>query len=366
MAAPAAMMSDLTPTPGSPAALGYRMPAEWEPHAATWLSWPHKESSWPGKLDRIPPIWAAMVGALVRGEDVHILVNASAPAARVRELLAQAEVALQRVHLHEIATDDAWMRDHGPTFITRNGETALVDWKYNAWGGKYPPWEQDDRVPRQIAAALDLPVFSVDMVLEGGSIDVDGRGTLLTTEACLLNPNRNPQLSRTAIEQALCDYLGARRVLWLGDGIVGDDTDGHVDDLTRFVAPGVVVTVVEEDPRDENYERLRDNCRRLEAMRSVDGSALRVVTLPMPEPITYEDTRLPASYANFYIGNAVVLAPIFGGRRDEVALATLRSLCPGREVIGINAVDLVWGLGAFHCVTQQQPAVTKPPDTARR
>jgi agmatine deiminase len=352
--------SDRTPTPGSPAALGYRMPAEWEPHAATWLSWPHKESSWPGKLARIPPIWVEMVRALVRGEDVRILVNDAAPAAEVRERLARARVPLARVHLHEVPTDDAWMRDHGPTFITRGGERgtelALVDWKYNAWGGKYPPWSLDDQVPRAVARLLDRPAFSVDMVLEGGSIDVDGRGTLLTTEACLLNPNRNPQLSSAAIEQHLCDYLGARRILWLGDGIVGDDTDGHVDDLTRFVAPGVVVTVCEDDPQDENYERLRDNYRRLQTMRDAAGAALRVVTLPMPEPISYEDTRLPASYANFYIGNAVVLAPIFGSRRDAVALATLRSLFPGRQVIGINAIDLVWGLGAFHCVTQQQPA----------
>lgn len=337
------------------------MPAEWEPHAATWLSWPHKESSWPGKLAHIPPIWVEMVRALVRGEDVHILVNDAAPAAEVRALLASSGVALPRVHLHDVPTDDAWMRDHGPIFINRRaaggGEQALVDWKYNAWGGKYPPWSQDDQVPLALARLLGLPAFSVDMVLEGGSIDVDGRGTLLTTEACLLNANRNPQLSRAAIEQYLCDYLGARRVLWLGDGIVGDDTDGHVDDLTRFVAPGVVVTVCEDDPQDENYARLRDNYGRLRSMRDVDGAALRIVTLPMPEPVSYDDARLPASYANFYIGNAVVLAPIFGSRRDAAALATLRGLFPTRQVVGINAVDLVWGLGAFHCVTQQQPAV---------
>jgi agmatine deiminase len=337
------------------------MPAEWEPHAATWLSWPHKESSWPGVLERIPPIWAEVVRALVPGEDVHILVNDAAPAAQVRALLAGAGVPLARVHLHEIPTDDAWMRDHGPTFILRRGggpaELALVDWKYNAWGGKYPPWEQDDQVPLAIARVLGAPAFSPQMVLEGGSIDVDGRGALLTTEACLLNPNRNPQLGRGEIEQYLCDFLGVRRVLWLGDGIVGDDTDGHVDDLTRFVAPGHVVTVREDDPRDENYARLEDNLRRLQSMRDADGVPLRIITLPMPQPITYEGTRLPASYANFYIGNAAVLVPVFGGARDAEALATMRSLFPGREIVGINAVDLVWGLGAFHCVTQQQPAL---------
>jgi agmatine deiminase len=336
------------------------MPAEWERHSATWLSWPHKEASWPGKLERIPPIFVEMVRALVAGEEVHILVNDSAPAEQVGGLLERAGIAARGVHLHEIPTDDAWVRDHGPTFITRSGahggELAVVDWKYNAWGGKYPPWELDDCVPRAIAERLGVRAFSPGIVMEGGSIDVDGRGTLLTTEACLLNPNRNPQLRRADIEQYLCDYLGVRSVLWLGDGIVGDDTDGHVDDLTRFVAPGVVVTVLEDDPADENHALLRDNLRRLETMHDAAGNSLRIVTLPMPEPVLYEGTRLPASYANFYIGNAVVLAPVFGGQRDATALATLRSLFPDRRVVGINAVDLVWGLGAFHCLTQQQPA----------
>jgi agmatine deiminase len=351
----------LTPTLGSPAALGYRMPAEWEPHAATWLSWPHKEASWPGKLARIPPIWVEMVRALADGEAVNILVNDAAPAAQVRDQLAAAGVPLARVRLHEVATDDAWIRDHGPIFITRSvgdgRETALVDWKYNAWGGKYPPWEQDDKVPSALARRLGMPSFAPGIVLEGGSIDVDGRGTALTTEACLLNPNRNPHLGRTEIEQYLCDYLGVRRILWLGDGIVGDDTDGHIDDLTRFVAPGVVVTVSEDDPADENYARLRENSRRLQTLRDVAGTPLRVVTLPMPEAIHSDDIRLPASYANFYIGNAAVLVPLFGGARDASALDTLRPLFPGRRIVGINAVDLVLGLGAFHCVTQQQPAV---------
>lgn len=352
------MMTDVAPRPGSPAALGYRMPAEWERHAATWLSWPHKEASWPGKLARIPPLWVEMVRALVAGEDVDILVNAAAPAAQVRAQLADAGVPPARARLHEVPTDDAWIRDHGPTFITRGvGELALVDWQYNAWGGKYPPWEQDDQVPAAIARILGVESFAPGMVLEGGSIDVDGRGTLLTTEACLLNPNRNPRLGRAAIEQALSDYLGVRRVLWLGDGIVGDDTDGHVDDLARFVAPGVVVAAVEDDPRDENHALLHDNFRRLQSMRDVTGGALRVVTLPMPEPVTYDGARLPASYANFYIGNAVVLVPVFGGRRDAIALDTLQSVFPTRRMVGINAADLVWGLGAFHCVTQQQPAV---------
>lgn len=353
----------LTPTPGSPAALGFRMPAEWELHAATWLSWPHKEASWPGKLERIPPIWVEMVRRLVAGEQVNVLVNDAAPAATVHALLADAGVPLARVRLHDVPTDDAWMRDHGPTFVTRGDEFALVDWIYNAWGGKYPPWQNDDRVPHALAEVLHAPRFEPGLVLEGGSIDVDGAGTLLTTEQCLLNPNRNPGRSRADIERALCDYLGARRVLWLGDGILGDDTDGHVDDLTRFVAPATVVTVVEDDPADPNHAPLQDNLQRLRGMRDAAERPLRVVTLPMPTPVEYDGQRLPASYANFYIANAVVLVPVFDCPNDARALATLRELFPTREVVGITATDMVWGLGACHCVTQQQPAAARPAAT---
>ncbi|MFN8641814.1 MAG: agmatine deiminase family protein [Candidatus Binatia bacterium] len=334
------------------------MPAEWEPHAATWLSWPHKEASWPGKLERMPPLWAEMVRHVSRGEAVNILVNAAAPAAGVRAVLAAAGVSLDGVQFHEVPTDDAWMRDHGPTFVTRGEVLALVDWIYNAWGGKYPPWENDDRVPRVLAERLGAPRFEPGLVLEGGSIDVDGAGTLLTTEQCLLNPNRNPGRSRAEIEQALCDYLGATRVLWLGDGILGDDTDGHVDDLTRFVAPATVVTVLEDDPADPNFAPLEDNLRRLQGMRDAADRPLRVVPLPMPTPVEYDGQRLPASYANFYIANAVVLVPVFDCPNDARALATLRALFPQRTVVGITATDLVWGLGAFHCVTQQQPATS--------
>jgi agmatine deiminase len=249
------------------------------------------------------------------------------------------------------------MRDHGPTFVTRAGELAAIDWKYNAWGGKYPPWENDDKVPDRLAEILGIARFSPGIVLEGGSIDVNGRGTLLTTEACLLHPNRNPTLGRADIERLLRDYLGVRHVLWLGDGIAGDDTDGHIDDLARFVDAETVVTVVEHDPSDANHQPLAANLRRLREMTDQDGRALRVVTLPMPRPIFHEGTRVPASYANFYVGNAAVLVPTFGDAADSEALDTLRELFPGRRIVGINAVDLVWGLGAFHCVTQQQPKV---------
>jgi agmatine deiminase len=345
----------------TPAGLGFRMPAEWEPHAATWLAWPHKEASWPGNFEPIPAIWIEMVRALAPRERVNILVNDEAAGAAVRARLRTAGVRLDNVALHEIRTDDAWARDHGPTFVSRaidaRRELAAIDWLYNAWGGKYPPWEHDDAVPRQIAARLGLRCFEPGIVLEGGSIDVNGRGTLLTTESCLLNPNRNPQLSRQQIEQSLRDYLGVRHILWLGDGIVGDDTDGHIDDLTRFVDPTTVVTVLEANRRDDNYDRLRANYERLQGMTDQDGRALRIVTLPMPEPVHYEGQRLPASYANFYIGNGVVLVPVFDDPHDAAALQTLAELFPQRRVLGINAREMVWGLGAFHCVTQQQPAV---------
>jgi agmatine deiminase len=236
-------------------------------------------------------------------------------------------------------------------------EEAVVDWKFNAWGDKYPPYDLDDVIPTRIAREYGLPVFHPGIVMEGGSIEVNGRGTLLTTEACLLNPNRNPTLDRHAIEGYLRAYLGVRHILWLGDGIAGDDTDGHVDDLTRFVDERTVVTVVEDDPADENYEPLRENLERLRGMRDQDGRPLRVVTLPMPRALFHEAQRLPASYANFYIANGVVLLPTYDAARDEEARRTLQELFPTREVIGIDCTDLVWGLGAFHCVSQQWPAV---------
>src|ERR1700687_2207037 len=345
----------------TPAALGFRMPAEWEPHAATWLAWPPKEASWPGNFEPIPGIWMEMVRVLEVHERVNILVNDAAAEAHAQTCLRDAQVSDRNVVLHRIPTDDAWARDHGPTFVTRRvdgrGELAVIDWIYNAWGGKYPPWAHDDVVPQHIATRLGVRRFAPGIVLEGGSIDVNGCGTLLTTEACLLNPNRNPHLSRTQIGAYLRHYLGVRHILWLGDGIVGDDTDGHIDDLARFVDERTVVTVLEENRGDENYDRLQLNYERLHQMIDQDGRALRIVTLPMPEPVHYDGQRLPASYANFYIANAVVLVPVFDDSHDAAALRTLQDIFPQRRVIGINARAMVWGLGAFHCVTQQQPAV---------
>ncbi len=336
------------------------MPAEWAPHRGTWLSWPHKEASWPGKFGPVPGIFAALVRALAEREEVHINVADPAMEASVLARLTHAGADVGSVFFHRNPTNDAWCRDHGPIFVqrTRAGvrEQAIVDWGYNAWGGKYPPYDLDDVIPTRIGAELGLPVFEPGIVMEGGSIDVNGRGALLTTEACLLNPNRNPQLDRAAIEAHLRDFLGVTKILWLGDGIAGDDTDGHVDDLTRFVDERTVVTVVEADPADENYEPLQANLERLHSMSDQDGVPLRVVSLPMPRPLAHEGQRLPASYANFYIANGLVLVPTYDPPRDEEALATLAGLFPGRDVVGMDCTDLVWGLGAFHCVTQQWPA----------
>jgi agmatine deiminase len=269
---------------------------------------------------------------------------------------------MERVRFSHHPTNDAWVRDHGPIYIVRDQqgkrERALTKWGYNAWGDKYPPYDLDNQIPLQIAAEFQEPLFSGGMILEGGSIDVNGAGLLLTTEACLLNPNRNPELSRAEIEQRLCDFLGVQKILWLGDGIVGDDTDGHIDDLTRFVDERTVVTVVESDPRDENYHLLQENLQRLRTLTDLQGRPLSVVALPMPAALVYEETRLPASYANFLIINTKVLVPTYRCPADEVALRTLAQLFPDREVVGIDCTELVWGLGAIHCVTQQQPAVS--------
>lgn len=352
--------SSLIP-PITPASLGFRMPAEWEPHAATWLAWPHNRDTWPGKFAPIPGIYVAIVQALHLYERVNICVNDAVAAAHVRQRLIQAGVNLDNITLYEIPTNDTWARDHGPIFLTRpdsgHHEVAITDWIFNAWGGKYGPWDLDDAVPQRIAAQLGLPVFEPGIVLEGGSIDTNGCGTLLTTEACLLNPNRNPSLSRTDIEDYLRAYLGVTKILWLGDGIAGDDTDGHIDDLARFVDPTTVVCAVEEDPTDVNYAPLRDNLARLQCMSDQNGRPLRVVPLCMPEPVEHAGNRLPASYANFYIANRVVLVPTYACPNDHRALATLQDLFPDRRVIGIPCTDLVWGLGAIHCITQQQPAI---------
>lgn len=340
----------------------YSLPAEWEPHQATWLSWPHKDASWPGKLDVIQPVYAQMVAALARSEPVHINVNNAEMEQHARKLLKDVE-AKGEVYFHHFPTNDAWCRDHGAIIVKKRnpkpGESTLLatDWDYNAWGNKYPPHDLDNRIPARMAEVLGIPTVKGGMVLEGGSIDCNGDGVILTSESCLLNPNRNPTMTRDQIEQRLIDLLGIEKILWLGDGIVGDDTDGHVDDMTRFVAPNVILTAVEDDENDDNHEPLTENLRRLETMTDKHGRPFEIVTLPMPQPVTYEDQRLPASYANFYIGNSVVLLPTYGGPKDDQAKRILAELFPGREVVGIDCTDLIWGLGAFHCLTQQVPTV---------
>ncbi len=342
----------------TPASLGFRMPAEWEPQAAIWLSWPHKRASWPGHFRPIPYKFAEIVATISRFQDVRI--NAALPLQRrARALVAKAGADLKRVTFYNHPTNDAWCRDHGPIFVKhdRTGEVALTDWKYNAWGDKYPPYQHDNQIPPRIARALGLRRFVKEMVLEGGSIDVNGRGLLLTTEACLLHPNRNPDLNRSQIEQALRDMLGVHTILWLGDGIVGDDTDGHIDDLSRFFQEDGIVTVVETNRRDKNYRILQENLERLRSLRTPQGRKFKLVELPMPKPSFCDGQQLPASYANFLIINGAVLMPAFRQpKKDAEAAEVLAGCFPGRQIIPVDCLELVWGLGTLHCISQQQPA----------
>jgi len=335
--------------------------AELEPHAGTWFTWPRPDGiSFPDKYDTIPPVYAELIRQLIAVEEVYINVWDAGMESTVRSLLAAHEVPLARVHFHHFPAYEPWCRDHGPIFLARERdgrrERAIVDWGYNAWGGKYPPFDLDDAVPQHIAKLRSLPLFSPGIVMEGGALDVNGLGTLLTTKSCLLNPNRNPHLSAGDIERYLCDFLGVRQVIWLGDGIEGDDTDGHVDDLSRFVNPTTIATVVEPDPADPNHAPLRENLELLRAVRDAEGRPFRIVELPMPRRLEHAGRRLPASYANFYIANGLVLVPIYRDPRDAEAIGILQREFPGRRVVGIDSTELIWGLGSFHCISQQEPA----------
>lgn len=346
--------------PPTPAALGYRMPAEWEPHEATWLSWPRRSGiSFPESYERVMPTLAKMVDALADSERVNINVCDAQHEAEARRVLGRLRARVDHVTFFHIPTNEPWCRDHGPVFLVRAEapRLAIVDWDYNAWGWKYPPFEDDDEVPSRIAEQLALPLYAPQMILEGGSIEINGTGTLLTTRSCLLNPNRNPDLTQAEIEERLRAFLGVTHILWLGDGIEGDDTDGHIDDLTRFVSRTRVVTVVEEDETDPNFQPLRDNLELLRTMVVEDGSPLEVIILPMPAKMIRDGQRLPASYANFYVANRVVLLPVFADTNDKWAIAVLEKAFPTRRVIPIDCRELIWGLGAFHCLTQQQPQV---------
>ena len=360
-------MPSLSARADTPAALGFRMPAEWEPHHATWLGWPHNKSDWPGKFAPIPWVYGEIVRALAPGETARILVNSAAHERQAWRVLERVGVDQTRVEFFRFPTNRGWTRDFGPLFVRRTNrrpELAIARFRFNAWA-KYPDWKKDDQIAERVAARLKLRLFRArtgarDVVLEGGSIDVNGQGTLLTTEECLLDPAvqvRNPGLGRSEIEAVLRDQLGATNVLWLGKGIAGDDTHGHVDDLCRFVNPRTVVLCRETDPHDANYRALEENRERLQGMRLEDGAKLEVVDLPMPAPLGFDGRRLPASYANFYITHRAVLVPTFNDPKDRVALGVLAELIKDRTVVGIHAVDLVWGLGTLHCLTQQEPAV---------
>jgi agmatine deiminase len=352
----------------TPRALGYRMPAEWERHEATWLAWPHNAEDWPGKFQAIPWVYAEIVRLLSARERVEILVDDEKAADRARGILERAGARMEQVRFHPWATNRVWTRDSGPIFV-RNGEgkVGLTNWHFNAWA-KYDDWQLDDRVPEHVVGLLRVPSWKPEieledgtkrrLVLEGGSIDTNGAGILLTTEECLLSKvqERNPGVSREQLELTFSDYLGIDQVLWLGRGVAGDDTHGHVDDISRFVGPETIVTAVEPDTTDANHEPLAENLARLKAARTLEGKQFTVVELPLPRAVVFRGQRLPASYANFYIANGLVLVPTFNDAKDRVALSILADLFPDREVIGIHAVDLVWGLGTLHCMTQQQPA----------
>ncbi|MFQ5849696.1 MAG: agmatine/peptidylarginine deiminase [Candidatus Binatia bacterium] len=335
------------------------MPAEWEPHEATWMAWPHNPETWPGQLESVRDIWVEIVRAISPGEKVRLLVDDERTEEEAAARLRAGGADMGHVSFCRITTVDVWIRDYGPTFITRReGETrlALNDWVFNAWGRKYDAYLRDDAVAGRMARLLQVPAYEPALVLEGGSIDVNGSGTCLSTEQCLQNPNRNPHLGQREIEQILRDYLGVSHFIWLGQGIMGDDTDGHVDNLARFVNPTTVVCTLEANTRDENYIPLRENYERLQAATDQNGEKLTVVPLPQPGRVDHGGTRLPASYANFYIANEAVLVPIYNHPNDRLALGILRSLFPERKNIGIPCGSLLVGLGGIHCVTQQEPA----------
>ena len=345
----------------TPRSLGYSMPAEWAPHRATWLSWPHNLETWPTQLEIVRGVWVRMVSVLSPFEHINLLVNDERTECEVTARLKQAGAVMTNVTLLRIPTVDVWMRDYGPTFVTREareGPLALNDWIFDGWGGKYNAYEEDDQVAREIASRIQVPVFDHKIILEGGSIEVNGAGICLTTEQCLLNKNRNPHLSRAEIEQYLKNSLGVDQVIWLGEGIVGDDTDGHIDDIARFVNPTTVACIVEANSHDENYLYLQENYERLQSATDRNGNKLSLVTLPCPGPVYYEGSRLPASYANFYIANQIVLVPVFDDPNDDKALGILQEVFADRKVIGLRCNEVVAGLGAIHCVTQQQPAVS--------
>ncbi len=343
----------------TPKSLGFHFPAEFAKHDAMWLSWPHKEESWPGKIASIYPSYTEFIKMVALTEKVCINVVDEKMKNSAIKMLHLAGANMDQVQFFMHPTNDAWCRDHGPSFlINKNTNSkAIIDWNINAWGGKYPPYDLDDVIPTKIAQALQLPFFNPGIIMEGGSVDFNGAGAVLTSKCCLLNPNRNPHLNQDQIEQYLMDYYGVDQVLWVSEGIVGDDTDGHIDDTVRFVNEDTVVTVVEENVLSENYDLLQQNLKELKAMRLLNGKALNVIELPMPADVIYEGQMLPASYAKFYISNGHVIVPTYKCAQDDKAMQIIQSCFTDRQVVGIDSTDIIWGLGSFHCLSQQEPSI---------
>lgn len=330
----------------------YVMPAEFSPQEAIWLAWPHNKNHWPGNFKPIPEVFAKLVKAIASNEKVYICVNNQKMEKQAKKILRQKN----NIKFFHIPTNTSWIRDHGPIFIRDSkGKLVILDWIFNSWGNKYPPFNKDDIVPQKIAKIFYLPVIKPGVVLEGGSIDVNGKGSLLTTAQCLLNTNRNPKLTKKQIEKYLQKYLGATNILWLKEGIAGDDTDGHIDDIARFVNPKTIVCALEDNPKDENYSILQKNFSDLKKMRDQNNKPFKIVALPMPKPVIYKKRRLPATYLNFLITNRSVIMPTFQCGNDHKALEILQKLFFKRKIVGIDCVDLIWGLGAIHCSSQQQP-----------
>jgi agmatine deiminase len=345
-----------------PKDMGYRFPAEWETHSATWLSYPHADSySWPGTLPAIFPYYHEFIKVISKGERVRINIWDKDLKEMVKTELTLAGQDLSKIDFLIHQTNDAWIRDHGPAFVVNpdaENPRMVVDWKYNAWGNKYPH-DLDNKIPGLVAKYLDLPVVVPGIVMEGGAVDFNGKGTLLTTTSCLLHKNRNPNHNREQIEDYLRNYYGVELILWLGNGIDGDDTNGHIDDITRFFREDAVVTAVEFDKSDPNHKPLKDNLKLLKSMRLLNGKQLDIAELPMPPPVVFEGQRLPASYANFYVTNHAVIVPTFRCKEDDKAMSVLEECFPDREVIGIDSIEIIWGLGSFHCLSQQEPEVIR-------
>lgn len=345
----------------TPKDLGYRFPAEWEKQQSTWLTFPQNTETWPNEqLANAQKSYYQLIKEIAKGQKVNLLVNDLATESQVKIHLDKINTSLANVHFHQIQSNDAWLRDSGPSFLINpeaEAKKIIINWQYNAWGGKYPPFEADNQIPERIAEMLNIPIFTVPIVMEGGSVEFNGQGTLLTTRHCLLNPNRNPHLTQSQIEQYLYDYYAVSQVLWLGDGIVGDDTDGHIDDIVRFINADTVITVVEQNPNDDNYTILQENLAELKTLRLPNDKPLNIIELPMPKPFYVFGERMPASYANFLITNQSIIVPTFECDEDEQAILILEKCFPNRGVVGIDSREIIWGLGSFHCLSQQEPAI---------